>query len=299
MTSWRWSRPWPARSSNGANDPEVHGRVQQRHAGLRHTQDQCDGTGERRPTFLSDIEPLMEDGNDQKRSIDLDWLLQVRSLAQDGPLVRRREVVHCELRKEKKHWKIVSLKPLDFFAPAKLAHMMRRAGLLVAVLPSNAGRAACPHAVAGKDFEWGREASRSAAMTHRHHRLASEPRLRSRFARLLERIRRPQMARPSPRSLIQCEHAGRAGPAARRRRELPARDHAAAGAVCLRRIRWASCTVSKRFAAHCLHATRSRSCQLSTSKTIRASRGAACISTSRATGCPSKWSSAILTAWPR
>jgi hypothetical protein len=68
----------------------------------------------------SSIQPLNEDGNDQTYSIDLDWLLQVRSLAQDGPLKRRREVVHCELRKEKKHWKIVALKPLDFFEPAKL-----------------------------------------------------------------------------------------------------------------------------------------------------------------------------------
>jgi hypothetical protein len=68
----------------------------------------------------SSIQPITEDGNDQAYKIDLDWLLQVRSLEQDGPLLRRREVVHCELRKEKKHWKIVALKPLDFFAPAKL-----------------------------------------------------------------------------------------------------------------------------------------------------------------------------------
>jgi hypothetical protein len=67
----------------------------------------------------SSIAPLNEDGDDQARMIDLDWLLEVRSLEQDGPLVRRREVVHCELRKEKKHWKIVALKPLDFFAPVK------------------------------------------------------------------------------------------------------------------------------------------------------------------------------------
>ena len=26
----------------------------------------------------------------------------------------------CELRKQGKHWKIVSLQPLEFFAPAKL-----------------------------------------------------------------------------------------------------------------------------------------------------------------------------------
>jgi hypothetical protein len=69
----------------------------------------------------SSITPLAEDGDEQARKIDLDWVLQVRSLEQDGPIVQRRQVVHCELRKEKKHWKVVALKPLDFFAPAKLA----------------------------------------------------------------------------------------------------------------------------------------------------------------------------------
>jgi len=68
----------------------------------------------------SSIEPLTEDGDEQARTIDLDWLLEIRSLEQDGPLVRRREVVHCELRKEKKQWKIIALKPIDFFAPANL-----------------------------------------------------------------------------------------------------------------------------------------------------------------------------------
>lgn len=69
----------------------------------------------------SSIVPLTEDGDDQTRKIDLDWSLEVRSLEQDGPIVMRREVIHCELHKEKKHWKIVALKPLGFFAPAKLA----------------------------------------------------------------------------------------------------------------------------------------------------------------------------------
>jgi hypothetical protein len=65
----------------------------------------------------STVEPLSEEPGDLTYKIDLDWFLQVTSLAPDGPLVRRREVVHCEFRKEKKHWKIVALKPLDFFAP--------------------------------------------------------------------------------------------------------------------------------------------------------------------------------------
>jgi hypothetical protein len=68
----------------------------------------------------SSIEPLKNEGDDKKRSVDLDWYLEVRSLLQDGPIARRREVIHCELQREKQGWKIVSMKPVDFFAPAKL-----------------------------------------------------------------------------------------------------------------------------------------------------------------------------------
>jgi len=69
----------------------------------------------RQAEVSSAVQPLSEDGDDQARTIDLDWVLEVRSLEQDGPIVHRREVIHCELRKEKKHWKIVALKPLEFF----------------------------------------------------------------------------------------------------------------------------------------------------------------------------------------
>jgi hypothetical protein len=67
----------------------------------------------------SSILPLTEDAEGDTYKIDLDWLLEIRSLEQDGPIVRRREVVHCELHQEKKHWKIVALKPVDFFAALK------------------------------------------------------------------------------------------------------------------------------------------------------------------------------------
>ena len=67
----------------------------------------------------SSVQTLTEDDQGDSYKIDLDWLLQIRNLEQDGPIVRRREVVHCELRKEKKHWKIVALKPVDFFAAPK------------------------------------------------------------------------------------------------------------------------------------------------------------------------------------
>src|SRR5260370_25718943 len=50
----------------------------------------------------SSIEPLKNEGDDKKRSVDLDWYLEVRSLLQDGPITRRREVIHCELARDKK-----------------------------------------------------------------------------------------------------------------------------------------------------------------------------------------------------
>jgi len=70
----------------------------------------------------SSIEPVTEQGGEDSYSIDLDWYIQVRSIFPDGPIVTRRQLIHCDLRKDKdkKRWKIVDLKPLDFFAPAKL-----------------------------------------------------------------------------------------------------------------------------------------------------------------------------------
>lgn len=68
----------------------------------------------------SSVEPLKDEGDETIRTVELDWFLEIRSLLPDGPIVNRREVVQCELRREKKHWKIVALKPLEFFGPAKM-----------------------------------------------------------------------------------------------------------------------------------------------------------------------------------
>ena len=68
----------------------------------------------------SSVEPLKDEGDDIKRTVELDWFLEIRSLLPDGPVVHRREVIECELRKEKKRWKIVAIKPLEFFGAAKL-----------------------------------------------------------------------------------------------------------------------------------------------------------------------------------
>lgn len=69
----------------------------------------------------SSVEPIKNEGSETNRAVDLDWYLQVRSLVQDGPIVRRRQVVHLELMQDKKRWRVVSIAPIDFFAPAKLA----------------------------------------------------------------------------------------------------------------------------------------------------------------------------------
>ena len=68
----------------------------------------------------SSVEPLKDDGDDTRRTVELDWYLEIRSLLPDGPIAHRRQVIRCELRKDKKRWRIVSMKPVEFFAPAKL-----------------------------------------------------------------------------------------------------------------------------------------------------------------------------------
>jgi len=72
-------------------------------------------------SVASDIDPLKDTGDNQQRSIDLDWFLVMRSKLPDGPIVRRRQVVHFDLRKEGRHWKIVAMTPLSFFSAPDLS----------------------------------------------------------------------------------------------------------------------------------------------------------------------------------
>ena len=66
-----------------------------------------------------DVEWNKDEGDDTTRSVDVDWTMQIRSREMAGPMVQREQTVHAELVKQKKHWRIVSISPLDFFAPAK------------------------------------------------------------------------------------------------------------------------------------------------------------------------------------
>lgn len=71
--------------------------------------------------ITSHVEPIKDEGDEGKRSLDVDWTLQIRSRENVGPTVEREQTVHVELVKQKKHWRIVSISPVDFFAPAKFS----------------------------------------------------------------------------------------------------------------------------------------------------------------------------------
>jgi len=66
---------------------------------------------------LSSIDILKDDGDDQTRTVEVDWLMQIRSREETGPIERRRETVKCRLARAKKKWKVASLDPMGLFTP--------------------------------------------------------------------------------------------------------------------------------------------------------------------------------------
>lgn len=71
--------------------------------------------------ITTNVEFIKDEGDESKRSADLDWTLRIRSRQMSGPMVDREQTVHVELVKQKKHWRIMSLSPLEFFAPEKFS----------------------------------------------------------------------------------------------------------------------------------------------------------------------------------
>ena len=67
----------------------------------------------------SAIEPLSDEGGDQRRTLQLDWYLQIRTRDLTGVLERRRQAIRCRVEKRGKKWRIMELDPLEFFAPPK------------------------------------------------------------------------------------------------------------------------------------------------------------------------------------
>jgi hypothetical protein len=65
----------------------------------------------------SDIAGISDEGDEQKRTVEMDWILDIRSREGAGPSVRREETVKMTVLKQNKRWRIVSIAPIDFFAP--------------------------------------------------------------------------------------------------------------------------------------------------------------------------------------
>jgi hypothetical protein len=70
--------------------------------------------------IANSIEILSDSGDDEHRSEELDWFMQIVGKAELHPVEQRREVVRIGLeRRGKKKWKIVSIEPRSFFGPPK------------------------------------------------------------------------------------------------------------------------------------------------------------------------------------
>jgi hypothetical protein len=64
----------------------------------------------------STIEVVGDEGDNQKRSLELDWLLLTsEKAASHGDSATRRRIVKCQIERRGKQWKITALEPIDFF----------------------------------------------------------------------------------------------------------------------------------------------------------------------------------------
>ena len=72
--------------------------------------------------IVSSVEPLRDEGDDAKRTLQLDWYLEIRNADETAPVIRRREVIRCGVEKQSGHWRITSLDPLTFFEPENYTH---------------------------------------------------------------------------------------------------------------------------------------------------------------------------------
>jgi hypothetical protein len=61
----------------------------------------------------STIDVVTDQGDDSKRTLELDWLLTIEGVEQ------RRKVVKCTIEKQGKKWKITALEPNDFFKASR------------------------------------------------------------------------------------------------------------------------------------------------------------------------------------
>ena len=63
------------------------------------------------------IDPLEDEGDDRRRTVQFRWTLRLRRGEQSASFIRREQVVICKVEKQRGKWRIVGLEPIEFFAP--------------------------------------------------------------------------------------------------------------------------------------------------------------------------------------
>jgi hypothetical protein len=63
----------------------------------------------------SSLEILRNEGGETERSLEIDWMLQLRARDDTAGIVRRRESVKCGVRKVGRRWKFVAFAPQALF----------------------------------------------------------------------------------------------------------------------------------------------------------------------------------------
>jgi hypothetical protein len=68
----------------------------------------------------STIEFEKNEGGDQRRTVQLNWLLELTERGGAGAVISRRAQVQCDLRKTAAGWRVASFAPADFFAAPRV-----------------------------------------------------------------------------------------------------------------------------------------------------------------------------------
>ena len=71
-----------------------------------------------RHEITSSISPLSNEGDDQKRTLELDWYVEIRARGTEMAIERRRQTIRCVVEKnaKKKRWLVTEVTPAEFFA---------------------------------------------------------------------------------------------------------------------------------------------------------------------------------------
>ncbi len=64
----------------------------------------------------STVEVVMDEGDERKHTLELDWLLIISGKGLDTQTETRRKVIQCTVERRGRQWKITAIAPLDFFA---------------------------------------------------------------------------------------------------------------------------------------------------------------------------------------